>query len=69
MLTMLPQFAFLHRFQAEGNLLGFFRVLVHQARLLWERSRVFQALRSRYENTNVKVEEIGYEQLKFSSQR
>ncbi|GAB5588765.1 hypothetical protein Unana1_03665 [Umbelopsis nana] len=54
-------------FQAEGNLLGFFRVLVHQARLLWERSRVFQALRSRYDNTNVKVEEIGYEQLKFSS--
>ncbi|CAO3665962.1 unnamed protein product [Umbelopsis vinacea] len=59
---------FLEIFQAEGNLLGFFRVLVHQARLLWERSRVFQALRSRYEDTNVKVEEIGYEQLKFSSQ-
>ncbi|KAI8584768.1 hypothetical protein K450DRAFT_217926 [Umbelopsis ramanniana AG] len=58
---------FLDRFQTEGNLLGFFRVLVHQARLLWERRRVFSSLSSRYEETDIKVEEIGYEQLKFSS--
>ncbi|KAI9290080.1 hypothetical protein BC943DRAFT_313246 [Umbelopsis sp. AD052] len=57
---------FLDRFQTEGNLLGFFRVLVHQARLLWERRRVFSSLSLRYEETDIKVEEIGYEQLKFS---
>ncbi|CAM0142271.1 hypothetical protein VKS41_002245 [Umbelopsis sp. WA50703] len=58
---------FIDIFQAEGNLLGFFRILVHQARLLHERQRVFQSLRSRYEETNIKVEEIGYEQLRFST--
>ncbi|KAI9496058.1 hypothetical protein BDB00DRAFT_811529 [Zychaea mexicana] len=57
----------LHSIREERNLLAFFRLLRHYAKLEHERKTTFEKLLAVYANRSVSVEQVELDQLKFTS--
>ncbi|KAG2225702.1 hypothetical protein INT45_012174 [Circinella minor] len=49
----------------ECDLLGFFRLLIHYAKLDYERKSTFQRLKDFYDSQSISVEQVELDQLKF----
>ncbi|CAO3681772.1 unnamed protein product [Rhizopus stolonifer] len=59
----------LQQLKESSNMLGFFQVLVHYARLNDQRNKVFEKLIRKYEKTSIFAESLSDSRLKFQGSR
>ncbi|KAI9243809.1 hypothetical protein BDA99DRAFT_314827 [Phascolomyces articulosus] len=57
----------LQRIKEECNLIAFFRLLIHYAKLDRGRKETFEKLKNKYASQTVLIEQVSFDQLKFKS--